>query len=336
MRTETAQQRRIVLTVIWILIAGIGLVLVSQLVTAAPPSRIVAALVGLVAAVLLLIAHSRDWKYTRHTTVAFFTLLAAASLPEPYVTSQVSFAVLIPPVLALMVVSPIWVVASAVVVMAGILLRAQGTSAYADPVMLVLFAMVIGGMILARLVVDAAQQAAETQAQRAEQALAQSEQRSRELEEATVLMEQQLDQQQELLNLVTTLETPAVPLAEGVLFAPIVGHVDTRRAQLLTSRLLEEASSQRARLVVLDITGVSVMDTAVAKSLLNTAQALRLLGCEVTLSGISATVAMTLIQLGVNLKEVRTARSPQEALAQYLGSVPLSGKITPNNKSSYN
>jgi rsbT co-antagonist protein RsbR len=101
--------------------------------------------------------------------------------------------------------------------------------------------------------------------------------------------------------------------------APIVGHVDTRRAQALTTRLLHEASAQRAKLVVLDIAGVSVMDTSVAKALIHTVHALRLLGCEVALSGISASVAMSLIHLGINLDEVRTVRSPQEALANYLG-----------------
>ena len=93
--------------------------------------------------------------------------------------------------------------------------------------------------------------------------------------------------------------------------------MDARRADELTKRLLHQASAQRAKLVVLDIAGVAVMDTTVAKSLLHTIHALRLLGCEVTLSGISASVAMSLIHLGVNLDEVKTVRSPQEALMQY-------------------
>jgi hypothetical protein len=62
-----------------------------------------------------------------------------------------------------------------------------------------------------------------------------------------------------------------------------------------------------------------MMDTSVARALMNTTQAIRLLGCEVTLSGISAAVAITLIHLGVNLDGIATARSPQEALVQHLG-----------------
>ena len=62
----------------------------------------------------------------------------------------------------------------------------------------------------------------------------------------------------------------------------------------------------------------TLIDTAVAKALLNTAQALRLLGCEVTLSGISATIAMTLVQIGVGMEGITTVRSPQEALSRVL------------------
>ncbi|HET9221255.1 MAG TPA: STAS domain-containing protein, partial [Roseiflexaceae bacterium] len=174
----------------------------------------------------------------------------------------------------------------------------------------------------ARLVTDTAQRKVQENAQHADQERARAEAQAHELAEANELMNEQLDQQSQLLELVNTLETPVVPLATGMLLAPIVGHVDTRRAQALTTRLLHEASAQRAKLVVLDIAGVSVMDTSVAKALVHTVHALRLLGCEVALSGISASVAMSLIHLGVNLDEVRTVRSPQEALANYLGATP--------------
>jgi anti-anti-sigma regulatory factor len=137
------------------------------------------------------------------------------------------------------------------------------------------------------------------------------------LGDANTQLNEQLDQQRQLLNLVTSLETPAVPLAEGVLFVPIVGHVDTRRALELNERLLTTASEQRARLVILDIAGVSVIDTEVAQALLQTAQALRLLGCRVTLSGISPENALTLTRLEIELHGVSTVRSPQEALASW-------------------
>ncbi|MDW8215914.1 MAG: STAS domain-containing protein, partial [Roseiflexaceae bacterium] len=65
---------------------------------------------------------------------------------------------------------------------------------------------------------------------------------------------------------------------------------------------------------ILDITGVATVDTSVAQALMMTIQALRLLGCRVVVSGISATVAMTLTHLGIDMSNVETVRSPEEAL----------------------
>jgi anti-anti-sigma regulatory factor len=318
MRIETTYQRRIGLAIIGVLAVGIFLVLLSQLFILRPPvSQIASAAVGLAVAILLFAAYWRGWRYAPHATVVFFTLLAAAALPEPFVSAQVSFAVLIPPVLALILLSPAWVIGSAVIVIAGILIRAGFGGVYADPIMLTLYGMAIGGIILARLVTDIAHRRAEENAQRAEAERLRAEAQARELAEANELMNTQLDQQQELLDLVATLETPAVQLADGVLFAPLVGHVDSRRAQTLTSRLLQAANEQHARLIILDVAGVSVIDTSVAKALINTAHSLRLLGCQVAISGITANVAMTLINLGISLDGITTARSPQEALAHY-------------------
>jgi anti-anti-sigma regulatory factor len=84
---------------------------------------------------------------------------------------------------------------------------------------------------------------------------------------------------------------------------------------LLTSRLLAEASPQQARLVILDIAGVTTIGTAVARGLLITSKALRLLGCVFTLSGVSAAGALTLVSLGVGTEDMDTARSLREALA---------------------
>lgn len=317
MREEFFQQRRVSLAIIGILAIGILLVLIAQLLTAAPAAEMAATAIGFIVALLLLFALWRGWAYARHITVVVFSLLTIISLPEPFVSNEISFGVLVPPVLALILVSPIWVVGSALAVLIGMIVRAGG-GIYAEPITIVLYCMVIGAMILARLVTDATERAAKQQTARAEAALSDVEHQAAELGDANQLMNLQLDQQQQLLDLVATLETPVVPLAEGMLLAPIVGHIDSRRAQQITSRLLAEASSQRARQVVIDIAGVSMIDTAVAKALLNTAQSLRLLGCAVTISGISASVAITLTTLGIELSEITTVRSPQEALAQYL------------------
>jgi ABC-type transporter Mla MlaB component len=74
---------------------------------------------------------------------------------------------------------------------------------------------------------------------------------------------------------------------------------------------------QRAQLIILDIAGVSVVDTSVAQALLHTAHALRLLGCTVFLSGIAAEVATTLVQLGIGLEGIMPVRNPQYALTRF-------------------
>jgi anti-anti-sigma factor len=312
-------QRQTALGLLAIMTVCILLIILGLLATRAELSQVIPTAVALLISGGLWAVYWRGWEPARYLAVVLFTLLTAFGTPEPYVSQTTAFSTFVPPILALVLASPIWVVGSAVVLMSVLIVRAGG-GVYADPVNLAIFAICIGGMIIARLITEENARRAEENAQRAEAHRAITEAQAQELAEANELMSEQLDQQSKLLGLVATLETPVVPLAEGMLLAPLVGHMDTRRADELTKRLLQVANSQRAKLVVLDIAGVSVMDTSVAKALIHTVQALRLLGCEVALSGISASVAMSLIHLGVNLDDVKTVRSPQEALANYLNS----------------
>ncbi len=296
----------------------VGALLTAVLLLRGEPTTLFGALGAAVVFGTLLAIYWRGWEPTRYVFVALMTLLVALGTPEPYVSQQIAYSTLLPAGVALILAEPIWVVGSAVFIVLVLLVRSGWQGVYADPVNLVVDVMFVGGMILARFVTDTALHNARESARQAREEKARAEAQADELARANELMNTQLEQQKELLDLVITLETPVVPLAEGVLLAPIVGHVDTRRAEVLTKRLLQEASTQRARLVVLDIAGVSMVDTAVARALIQTVQALRLLGCDVVLSGISASVAMALIHLGVDLEKIRTVRSPQEALASYL------------------
>jgi rsbT co-antagonist protein RsbR len=102
------------------------------------------------------------------------------------------------------------------------------------------------------------------------------------------------------------LSTPLIPLAEGVLVMPIIGTLDSSRAAQLMDTLLQGVTAHGARMVILDITGVKVVDTQVANALIQAAQAARLLGAEVVLTGIGPHVATTLIGLGVDLANLTT------------------------------
>jgi rsbT co-antagonist protein RsbR len=93
------------------------------------------------------------------------------------------------------------------------------------------------------------------------------------------------------------LSTPLIPLADGVVVLPIVGTIDSSRAQQILETLLEGISSRQAEAAILDITGVRVVDTQVAQALLRAARAARLLGAQVVLTGIGAEIAQTLVHL---------------------------------------
>jgi len=313
----TLTQRQIHLGIFGLMTAGSTFLLVFVLATpgALLISRIIATSLILCFGGLLL-AYRRGWEYARPIAVIAVTLLMGAGIPQENITQQQTWAALIPPVLALVLTEPAWVLGSAVAIMTIILVRAGGSGVYTSPIELTLYVVIIGGMLLSRLATDTARRLAAANA-RAEAALRLSEQQGAELAQQARELAQRNEQQQNLLDLVTTLETPAVQLADGALFVPIVGYLDSRRAQALTARLLKDAHTQRARLVILDIAGVSVVDTAVAQALLETTHALRLLGCAVFLSGIAADVATTLVNLGIGLEEITPVRNPQDALARY-------------------
>jgi rsbT co-antagonist protein RsbR len=114
------------------------------------------------------------------------------------------------------------------------------------------------------------------------------------------------------------LSTPLIPLAEGVVVMPLVGTIDTRRAQQIMEVLLEGIASHQAEVVLLDISGVRVVDTQVADALLRAARAVQLLGARVVLTGISAEVAQTIVHLGADMSQLVTKANLQAGLRYVL------------------
>lgn len=273
----------------------------------------------------LLVSHLLGWRWSAEAAVLLLGIAVVVSSPPNYVRNTVMLTPLLPTVIAAVVLSPRWTIATYVALIVGIAVKtavglgdmqqlSQALGPTYAPVNLMLAAGVVGGIALTGAVARHAQRIAEANAAHAREESQRAAERSAELIQANELAQAQIAQQQQLLELVASLETPVTPLADGVLLAPIVGHIDSRRAQLLTERLLEVVNEQRARTVILDISGVSVIDTGVARALLGAVQAIRLLGSEVLLTGISAHVAMTLTQLGITMEGVQTVRTPQEAL----------------------
>jgi rsbT co-antagonist protein RsbR len=110
------------------------------------------------------------------------------------------------------------------------------------------------------------------------------------------------------------LSTPVVSVWEDILAIPLVGSVDTARTQQIMESLLTRITETGSSIVIMDITGVPVVDTAVAKHLLQTVAAARLLGAEVIIVGISARIAQTLVHLGIDLSSVITRTSLAKGL----------------------
>jgi rsbT co-antagonist protein RsbR len=113
---------------------------------------------------------------------------------------------------------------------------------------------------------------------------------------------------------ISELQTPVIQVWDGILALPIVGSIDTARAQEMNEALLERIVQTGSEIVLLDITAVPVVDTAVARHLLETVTAARLLGAEVLIVGLSARTAMTLVQLGLDLSDVTTRTTMAKGL----------------------
>lgn len=110
------------------------------------------------------------------------------------------------------------------------------------------------------------------------------------------------------------LSTPIIPLDERTLIVPLIGVIDSTRAMQMTQTILEAVSKRHADDVIIDITGISVIDTGIAHHLVQIAQAASLLGAHVTLAGMSPEVAQTIVQLGVRLNKLATSSHLQAAL----------------------
>jgi PAS domain S-box-containing protein len=125
------------------------------------------------------------------------------------------------------------------------------------------------------------------------------------------LQEQVIAAQQEALR---QLGTPLIVLNDDIVAMPLVGRIDSERAQHMTESLLEGVATHQATIAVLDITGVPTVDTATANTLLQAARAVRLLGAQVILTGIRPDVAQTLIHLQLDMGDVRTFGTFQKGL----------------------
>ncbi|MDC3958160.1 PAS domain-containing protein [Polyangium jinanense] len=136
--------------------------------------------------------------------------------------------------------------------------------------------------------------------------------------------------QEEMLGLqeatLRALSTPLLPIAEGVVVMPLIGHIDARRAEQVLETLLHGIVQNQASIVILDVTGVPVVDEQVASTLVQAARAVELLGAEVVLTGIQPAMARTLVEIGAELGRMRTRSTLRGGIALALGRGATRGK----------
>lgn len=136
--------------------------------------------------------------------------------------------------------------------------------------------------------------------------------------------ERVITQQQEAIR---ELSTPVLPVRERLLILPIIGIIDPQRARQLTEQVLRGIRVNRARVVVMDLTGVPKVDAAVANHLVQTVEASRLVGADVIVTGLSPELAQTLVNIGVDLGKMFTVGDLQGGIEE--AERLLGYKVTP-------
>lgn len=141
-----------------------------------------------------------------------------------------------------------------------------------------------------------------------------TERKHQELQEREAINQQQslIEQQAEVL---AEISTPLLSISDSTMVMPLIGVIDTHRINNLVTTLLNGVSANRARTVILDITGVPFVDTQVANAIIRSAQAVKLLGATIILSGIRPEVAQVLVGLGIDFSHMVTCSTLQAAIA---------------------
>jgi rsbT co-antagonist protein RsbR len=133
-----------------------------------------------------------------------------------------------------------------------------------------------------------------------------------ELETALAARAETIEHQRILLQQVSV---PVIQVWEGILLLPLLGIIDSYRATRILESMLDAIARANAQIIILDITGVPIVDTSVASYIIQGIQAARLLGCESILVGIGPHIAQTMVQLGMDFSHISTMASLQQGLA---------------------
>ena len=118
------------------------------------------------------------------------------------------------------------------------------------------------------------------------------------------------DQSQALMEM----STPVTALWDGILMLPVIGIIDSKRSLDVMNAMLDKIAQTQSKVIILDISGVGVVDTAVANHFIKITRATKLMGCECLISGISPAIAQTIVELGIDVEDVQTTATLRDAL----------------------
>lgn len=114
--------------------------------------------------------------------------------------------------------------------------------------------------------------------------------------------------------MISKMELPILEIADGVMMVPLVGLIDSTKSQKLMENILFAIKDKEVKVVVIDIQGISIIDSAVAAHIVKITKATKLMGCETIVSGISPEVAQTIVSLGIDVENMRTTSNLKTAL----------------------
>lgn len=134
------------------------------------------------------------------------------------------------------------------------------------------------------------------------------------LQRSEAQLRETIEQQERLIATIREISTPVIPVHDEIIVLPLVGTIDSARSAQIMETLLTGVQQFVAEIVIIDITGVSVVDTSVANHLLQAARAATLLGAHCVLVGISPEVAQAMVHLGVNLNTLTTCSNLQAGI----------------------
>jgi rsbT co-antagonist protein RsbR len=135
-------------------------------------------------------------------------------------------------------------------------------------------------------------------------------------------LKKQIEKNAELIErqreTIQTLSTPVITIWDGILTLPVIGVVDSRRTEEMMESLLTRVVETQSKSVIIDITGVDVVDTKTADHFLKMVKAVRLLGADCIITGISPDIAQTITNIGVDMSNIKTLRSLDQGLQEAL------------------